>query len=560
MKVRFSIRKKSVLLILFIVILLTTGMTSISYNIYARTMDEHYRNLAMNVAKTTVSVVDHRQIQRYVEGVAEIYLQNPAPVWEDAGQEEAYLAEYDKIKDTEYQELYETLDGVKKANEVKSLYIIYVDPDSKTCVYIIDADQSETACPAGTWDIIYEQNYGVFQDPEGGFPAYITKTEEFGWLCSAGAAFVGTDGNVIAYAMVDIDMNQVMQDRHDYLRYQIFFLVIFILIVIFLAIRVINKTIINPINKLAGAASCYVKEKERGLSLKEESVFQKLDIHTGDELENLSTVFAQMEQDITVYIDNLVKATSEKERIGAELSVATDIQASMLPSIFPPFPDRDEFEIYASMNPAKEVGGDFYDFFLVDNDHLALVIADVSGKGVPASLFMVIAKTLIKNKALTGASPKEILETVNNQLCENNDAEMFVTVWLGIYEISTGKMTAANAGHEYPAIRRAGGAFELMKDRHGLVLAGMEGSRYREYDILLNVGDTIFVYTDGVPEATNSEEELYGTERMLQSLNKEPDASPEQLLKAVKEDIDIFNGEAPQFDDITMLAVKIKSI
>ncbi len=240
----------------------------------------------------------------------------------------------------------------------------------------------------------------------------------------------------------------------------------------------------------------------------------------------------------------------------AELNVASNIQRDMLPCIFPPFPERTEFDIYASMNPAKEVGGDFYDFFLVDQEHLALVIADVSGKGVPAALFMVIAKTLLKNCALVEKSPKKILETVNNQLCENNKEEMFVTVWLAIYEIGTGKLTAANAGHEYPVIRKSGGDFELVKDKHGLVLAGMENSRYREYELVLQPGETLFVYTDGVPEATDAEEALFGTERMLQVLNQSKDAAPEELLKNMKEAIDTFVGKAPQFDDITMLALR----
>ena len=248
----------------------------------------------------------------------------------------------------------------------------------------------------------------------------------------------------------------------------------------------------------------------------------------------------------------------EKERIGAELHVATQIQADMLPRIFPAFPERPEFDIYASMTPAKEVGGDFYDFFLVDDDHLAIVIADVSGKGVPAALFMVIAKTLLKNAAQTGLPPKAILEKVNNQLCENNEAEMFVTVWLGIYEISTGKLTAANAGHEYPAIRRANGNFELLRDTHGFVLAGMENVRYREYTLELSAGDTLFVYTDGVTEATDAANTLYGTDRMLEALNRGQDRTPEELLRAVKRDIDLFVGGAPQFDDITMLAIQRK--
>ncbi len=250
--------------------------------------------------------------------------------------------------------------------------------------------------------------------------------------------------------------------------------------------------------------------------------------------------------------------SAARQRIETELNVATQIQADMLPRIFPAFPERPEFDIYASMTPAKEVGGDFYDFFLVDDDHLALVIADVSGKGVPAALFMVIAKTLLKNAAQTGLSPRAVLEKVNNQLCENNEAEMFVTVWLGVYEISTGKLTAANAGHEYPAVQRADGAFELYKDRHGFVLAGMENARYWEYGLELAVGDTLFVYTDGVAEATDGANALYGTERMLAALDRKGDAGPEQLLRAVKTDIDRFVGDVPQFDDITMLAIQRK--
>ena len=250
--------------------------------------------------------------------------------------------------------------------------------------------------------------------------------------------------------------------------------------------------------------------------------------------------------------------SSARQRIETELNVATQIQADMLPGIFPAFPERPEFDVYADMVPAREVGGDFYDFFLVDNDHLALVIADVSGKGVPAALFMVIAKTLLKNAAQTGLGPKVVLEKVNNQLCENNQAEMFVTVWLGIYEISTGKLTAANAGHEYPAIRRGNGAFQLVRDQHGLVLAGMEGVRYREYELTLAPGDVLFLYTDGVAEATDGANTLYGTDRMLEALNRLPGAGPQELLGAVKGSIDRFVGSAPQFDDITMLAFQRK--
>ena len=250
-----------------------------------------------------------------------------------------------------------------------------------------------------------------------------------------------------------------------------------------------------------------------------------------------------------------MKNEKEKERISAELNVATQIQADMLPRIFPAFPERKEFDIYASMTPAKEVGGDFYDFFLIDEDHLGLVMADVSGKGVPAALFMVIAKTLIKNRAQLGGSPAEILQDVNEQLCEGNEAELFVTVWLAILEISTGKGMAANAGHEHPALKRAGGAFEMVKYRHSPAVATMEGIRFREHAFELHPGDSLYVYTDGVTEATNKSNALFGEERTLNALNRNLSSDAKETLITVKNEIDAFVGDAVQFDDITMLCI-----
>ena len=284
----------------------------------------------------------------------------------------------------------------------------------------------------------------------------------------------------------------------------------------------------------------------------------RAEIRSNDEIGDLAQSFNTMAASLKEYVKNLAAVTAEKERIGAELNIATQIQADMLPRIFPPFPERKEFDIYATMTPAKEVGGDFYDFFLIDDDHLALVIADVSGKGVPAALFMVIAKTLIKNRAQMGdsISPSEILADVNNQLCEGNDADLFVTVWLGILEISTGKVTASNAGHEYPAIRKADGDYELFKTKQSPAVATMEGLRFRQSEFTLEPGDSLYVYTDGVAEATNINDELYGTDRMLEVLDQTEDMSPVEVLERVKASVDEFTGEAPQFDDITMLYVK----
>lgn len=239
-----------------------------------------------------------------------------------------------------------------------------------------------------------------------------------------------------------------------------------------------------------------------------------------------------------------------------ELNMATEIQTSMLPSDFPAFPERAEFDIYASMDPAKEVGGDFYDFFMIDDDHLAIVIADVSGKGVPAALFMMSSKIYISDHANMGGSPAEILERVNKLVYANNDAHMFVTVWLGILEISTGKLISSSAGHEYPMVNQ-NGKYEILKDKHGLAVGAIGMSKYVNTEIQLKKGDSIFVYTDGVAEATDANNELFGTDRALEALNAVPkSASQKEVLAGVRSAVDAFVKEAPQFDDLTMVGLK----
>ncbi|MBR6390155.1 MAG: SpoIIE family protein phosphatase, partial [Lachnospiraceae bacterium] len=249
------------------------------------------------------------------------------------------------------------------------------------------------------------------------------------------------------------------------------------------------------------------------------------------------------------------KEEAEKERIGNELRMASDIQNDMLPHEFPPFPDIKEFNIYASMDPARDVGGDFYDFFMTDEDHLCIVIADVSGKGIPAALFMMISKVILQSNATMGVSAAEILERTNNALCSDNRSDMFVTIWIGILNIRTGVITAANAGHEYPALMQDG-RFSLLKDKHGLVIGGYEGMKYTEYEIHLNPGDKLFLYTDGVPEATSSNDDMFGTDRMIDALNMDPGADCEQILKNVRQSVDTFVQDAEQFDDLTMLCLE----
>ena len=304
----------------------------------------------------------------------------------------------------------------------------------------------------------------------------------------------------------------------------------------------------KPLKKVKENVQEYAETKD---SEKVRSQLGEIDYK--NEIEDLARGVSAMTTEIDAHLLEIQKITTEKERIGAELNIAKKIQADMLPNIFPAFPQFSEFNIYATMRPAKEVGGDFYDFFMVDDTHIALVIADVSGKGVPAALFMVIAKTMIKNRAKHGGTLAEILWDVNNQLCANNTSDFFVTVWMAIVDITTGDGVSVNAGHEHSVIRIAGGSFELQRYRHSPPLAIMEGTTFQERAFKLDPGDRIFVYTDGVPEAANQENELFGTDRMLASLNQNAGSSLTDILHRLQNDIDVFAEGAMQFDDITML-------
>lgn len=312
----------------------------------------------------------------------------------------------------------------------------------------------------------------------------------------------------------------------------------------------VAKKIVGPLNAMTKEVSS-LNDSNPLFKMKQE-------YRTDDEIEMLAEAFADISAKTQTYIKHITDITAEKERIETELELATRIQADMLPSIFPPFPDRQEIDIFATMDPAKEVGGDFYDFFLIDDDHLAMVIADVSGKGVPAALFMMMSKILVSNNTMLCHFPNEVLERVNDQICKNNEEDMFVTVWLGILTISTGHVIASNAGHEYPILKTRDGEFWIMKDKHSFVIGGMSDIKYRMYEFDLERGGALFLYTDGVPESTNADNEQFGSARMLEVLNSEPEADTHKLLDNMYYAVRNFAGDAPQFDDITMMAVKLR--
>ncbi|QHQ62577.1 SpoIIE family protein phosphatase [Anaerocolumna sedimenticola] len=526
--VRISLGFKTAMGIVFIAAILSAVAIIFGYQTYKKALEDQLIQTAFNLARTMAAEVHPDSIDRYLKSGKE---------------DDAYL------------ETRKHLINIQESNNI--VYAVVTKPTDEGFYYIYDTDQSDEAFALGDFQEFYP---GDFLDNKQNFLSGniiepIITNYEFGWLISALVPIKDEGGIIRGYVNVDLSMTEIKAMERNFLIRLAGILISLTLLLAVLLLAATRKILVTPINRLASATGDFVRRRER-----EEGVNGILDLpglDTRDELGHLYRSIRQMESDIYTYIDDLTAITAEKERIGAELDVAKDIQASMLPCIFPAFPERTELDIYATMTPAKEVGGDFYDFFLVDEDHLAMVMADVSGKGVPAALFMVIAKTLLKNVTQTGLSPKDVLEKVNNQLCVNNEAEMFVTVWLGILEISTGKLICANAGHEYPVLKKAKGDYELIKDKHGFVLAGMEDSHYKEYELQIESGDMLFLYTDGVAEATNALNELYGTDRMLDALNRNKDVSCEFLLHRMKEDIDAFVGEAPQFDDITMLSLEL---
>ncbi len=324
------------------------------------------------------------------------------------------------------------------------------------------------------------------------------------------------------------------------------------LLLAWVCLAMIYRVVLQPLKTVQENIRLYMSNKDSKI------VCENLaEITPTNEIGQLSKDVSDLTVEIDEHLKRITKITGEQERIKAELSLATNIQAAMLPTTFPAFPDRSEFDVYATMDPAKDIGGDFYNFFLVDDDHLCLLIADVSGKGIPAAMFMMAAQIILRNNGSTGKSPAEIMEMTNNVICSNNKEDMFVTIWLGILELSTGKLTASNAGHEYPAISRKDGQFELFKDEHSMIVGGMEGLKYKEYDLHLEPGDRFFVYTDGVPEATDASNNMFGTDRMIDALNEEAE-TPVEVLKNVRNAIDEFTSGAEQFDDLTMLCLSYK--
>lgn len=542
----------------FVLIAIMIGVISIVIGVrgFQKSIVKQYNDTAYDIAETVEGFFRQEELIAYAETLH---------ASDNGKQPEQYR---DVMESERYQVIQKQINHLRVSMGANDIYVVLVDReqlnkedaakgDWAPLHYLFDTYEKEEKAYAfgetGSFNPDFVSDIRWQLETKSRSANYYISKSKFGYNTSAVLPVQLENQRIPMLIGVEIPMSTLQSVITELTFHTLESIVGIMTVIILLFVYYLYRTVIRPIDIIADETKAF---GDSGTQLSK----QLSTIQTGDELQGLAESVLKMEQGILNYVKNITAVTAEKERISTELHVATDIQANMLPRNFPAFPDRKEFDIFAAMTPAKEVGGDFYDFFLADEDHLVMVIGDVSGKGVPAALYMVITKTLLKNQAGSCLSPGKILEEVNGQLCENNESEMFVTVWLGIMEISTGRVLAANAGHEFPAIRRGDEGFCLLQDRHGFVLGGMEGTKYREYAFEMKEGDGLFLYTDGVPEATNDREELFGTDRMLHALNRNPDAAPKQMVWQVQDGIDEFVRQAPQFDDITMLVFVRNSI
>ena len=502
---------------------------------FSSAFDDEYSNTTYHIADTAASLVNGDHIKDYL-----------------AGQQEE---EYNRTK--------RILNAYCTRMSVSLVYVIDVDrSDYGRFVSVFNAvDNSVDDSNYTEWERGYERettndNYrSAYKDiyeeetsyeiiyrfnPGPGLHQHITMI----------VPVKNSEGKVAALLCVQRPISELASAIGSFVTYIVIAALILCVIVVQFVARFLRKWVVDPIRKISKEATRFAKENTKGEELGDVSKYE--------EIYNLSRSIDKMETDMVQYVENLTLVTAERERIGTELSFAKQIQYSSLPTKFPAFPDRGEFDVYAYMRPAKEVGGDFYNFILVDNDHLAMWIGDVSDKGVPAALFMMAINIMISLRTSMGGTPAQIMAYVNDRVCEHNGENLFVTIWLGILELSTGKLTFVNAGHEDPAVCHKGGEFELYKTRHNIAVGIQPGMVYEDFELQLGKGDKIFIYTDGVPEATDPYDKLFSTDRMTQALNECRDGSPQELLENINKRVKEFVGDRTQFDDLTMLGLELK--
>ena len=445
-----------------------------------------------------------------------------------------------------------TAEEIREQNRYEDLFLIDVDKGREGFVYFFFSKdhqvyQTGDTIPyrlsdhPGLQELLKDASAGITFERAENFP----DAGSYNYMCYKPVVL---DGKIRAVMGASYGWERLRGEMAVIFRQALTVSIAGMVLALVLVLLFLYRWAIAPVEKIQHSITHYIGTRDTNQVVRELG-----GIRERNELGLLSDNLSEMVTEIDRYTRENIHLAQEKQRIETELKLASSIQHAMLQSRFP---ESEDYLLSASMVPAKEVGGDFYDFFPLDETHLALVIADVSGKGIPAALFMMMTQNMIKNYARSGLSPAEVLSRTNRDVLENENNTMFVTVWLGYYETTTGHILAVDAGHEYPMIRKKDGLFELIKDRHSLFVGGVENAVYREYELQLHVGDTLFLYTDGATEATNTDNRMLGIGGVLSALNRSPDDSPVELIKGMGEAIRAFVGDAPQFDDLTMLAFK----
>ncbi len=519
--------------IIFLLIISNIAISTIGYSSFKNVFKREYSKATYNIAHTAATLIKGDDINNYLT---------------------------ENKNEESYNQTKQYLDAFCEKMNVTLIYVIKVDTkDYKSFKSIFNSVLPNTEYKE--WELGYERKT-TNKEYEKVYKDIYENNLEYGTIYRLNnlnglephittlVPIRNSENEVVSILCVQRPIQEINKARRPYLINITITTIILSILVIISTTLYLKKQFVTPIRKITKEANRFAEENKISKQLGKVSKIS--------EISTLSKSIDKMEKEMMEYIKNITNLTKDKERISSELNVASAIQENSIPNIFPPFPERKEFEIYASMTPAKEVGGDFYDFFLIDDDHLALVMADVSGKGIPAALFMMVTKILVSDRALMGGTPAEILKFVNDRICEHNKVNMFVTLWLGILELSTGKLVASNAGHEKPIICNQNKNFEIIQDDRSIVLGAFEKSKYKNYEIKLNPNDKIFLYTDGIPEATNQENQMFGIKNMLQTLNYYKERTPEKIIEGMKKSINKFVGNSNQFDDLTMMCVELK--
>ena len=514
---------------------------------------ENARDYLYVTATARSFIKDDADVDDLAKEVMEIYGSLTDDERSQTGTEE-YRQRFAGISETEkYQKLHDLLLRFRLLNAIDNVYFVVYDPERSSLVHIADTDAfDELGFKTGDWEYIKTKDIEKVLKREK-ISYYIHRSADRSIVFTTGTYFPVIDEKTNGIVLADFIIEDM---EYDILMFMIRYLAAIAVTAIIFGIilnRQLKRGLVDPINEIANAAGNYADDTTPGKEGKRH--FSSLDIHTGDEVEILANVMKQMEQNLEAYVSNITEMTAREERARTELDTAALIQKAALPDEFPEFPARNEFDIFATMEPAKVVGGDFYDFIATDDDHLCVIIADVSDKGIPAALFMMSAQAVLRNNAMMGKSPARILSDTNAAVCANNKLQMFVTVWLGILELSTGLLTYANAGHEPAVISRGNEGFEFVRGQKRPAVGIIPGIGYQEQETTLLPGDKVFLYTDGITEAQDDKEEFYGSERLLETLRSADTDSARDVIESIRGSIRSFAGDAEQYDDMTMLCL-----